>query len=76
MKMITINVDYEVYQEFQNFGQKCGKSASELIRDAMDHYRQENIPQATSIFDGEPLEAGKQIKPLSEDDDLLGEMLS
>lgn len=75
MKTITIHVPEETYRMFQKEAAKANKSASELIRNAMDEYREQHFIRSGSIFDGKPADVGEVLKPLSPDDDLLEEML-
>ena len=39
MKAVTIHLEESVYYEFQTLARKSKRSASELIREAMDLYR-------------------------------------
>ncbi|TVR57318.1 MAG: CopG family transcriptional regulator [Spirochaetaceae bacterium] len=75
MKTITIHVAEDTYAAFQERARKGGASASELIREAMSEYAARHFPTGTSIFDHAPAKAGKAIRPLERDDDLLEEML-
>jgi Arc/MetJ-type ribon-helix-helix transcriptional regulator len=76
MKMITINVEEQVYRRFQDTAARGHRSASELIREAMVEYAGRMIPQERSIFDDPPARVGTIYDLAAEDDDLLGEMLS
>lgn len=75
MKTITINVSESVYQEFQTFAQKMDRKASELIREAMEAYRQTHMQRRTSLRDLRPISVGGPIAPITRDEDILGEML-
>ncbi len=76
MKTITINVSEPVYEEFQQHAKLVDRKAAELIREAMDIYRRQNIQRRTSLWDRRPAaNVGGAIRPLDRDDDLLGEML-
>jgi predicted transcriptional regulator len=75
MKTITINVSEQVYSEFQDFAQRHGRPASELIREAMESYRATVIRGRSSIAGVMPLDLGEVLAPLDADDDLLDEML-
>jgi len=46
-----------------------------LIREAMEMYRQVHIQRRTSLRDIRPASVGGPIRPVTGDDDLLGEML-
>jgi hypothetical protein len=75
MKHITINVSEPVYEDFQLFAKKVHRKTSELIREAMDLYRQQRIQRQTSLRNRRPANVGGPIRPISTEDDLLGEML-
>jgi hypothetical protein len=75
MKTITINVSEPVYREFQQRASRLDRTASELIREAMESYLRERRGGAHSILDLPPLDLGKMKKPLSAKDDLLSGML-
>jgi predicted transcriptional regulator len=76
MRVVTINVDEPVYARFRSYAERSGRSAAELIRDAMAEYEALHIPRRTSIFDGEAHSVGSVLRDLTADDDLLDEMLS
>lgn len=75
MKTITIHVSETTYRMFQESAKMSGKSASELIRDAMEEYNRVHLSLRGSIFDQQGADAGKVFHQLTDDDDLLGEML-
>jgi hypothetical protein len=75
MKTITINVSEPVYEEFRRASQNQGRPTSELIREAMEHYRREHLRPRTDLKDFRPRSAGGVLKPLTRDDDLLAESL-
>jgi hypothetical protein len=74
MKTITLNVSELAYEEFQSFARKADRKASELIREAMELYRQLHMQRSTSLRDRRPISVGGPIQPISADDDILGEM--
>jgi len=74
MKTVTINVSEPVYEDFQNFAKRVDRKASELIREAMELYRQTHMQRRTSLRDRRPVSVGGPIRPLTSDDDLLEEM--
>ena len=76
MRMITINVDEDVYRRIQTQALRRGTSASELIREAMHRYDTEELQPARSIFEDEPVRVGTIHHDLGAEDDLLDEMLS
>ena len=75
MKTITINVSEPVYRDFQRFAKARDQTASELIRAAMEEFRERRIARSTTLADLNPVSVGRVLKPLSTGDDLLGEML-
>ena len=76
MKTITINVSEPVYNEFKEHAKKTDRKTSELIREAMERYRDAQLVGKASIRNLPPLDGGKVLAPLTDKDDLLGEMLS
>jgi hypothetical protein len=75
MKTISVNVSEPVYEDFMEHAQRTDRTAAELIREAMDLFRNERIHPRTSLAALKPLNLGKTLRPLSRQDDLLGEML-
>ena len=75
MKAITINVDDGVYQDFSREAQRLKRPTAELIRQAMERFREQRLIRRTSLRDIRPYDAGGAVKPLTSDDDILGEMV-
>ena len=75
MKTITINVSEPVYREFQAYAKKHDRTASELVRQAMEEFRLTHLRPAGSLRDVHPVSVGKVLRPLVQGDDLLEEML-
>jgi hypothetical protein len=75
MKTISVNVSGLVYQDFIKHARRTDRTAAELIREAMDLFRNERIRPRTSLAALKPLDLGRTLRPLSSRDDLLGEML-
>ena len=75
MKAITINVDDGVYQDFSREAQRLKRPTAELIRQAMERFREQRLVRRTSQRDIRPYDAGGAVKPLTSDDDILGEMV-
>lgn len=75
MKTITVNVSEPVYRDFQEHARVNDRTTSELIREAMELYRDQHIRSRTNLRDLRPLSLGKVLKPLGPEDDLLEEML-
>jgi hypothetical protein len=75
MKTISVNVSEPVYEDFMEHARRTDRPAAELIREAMDLFRNERIRPRTSVAALKPLNLGKTLRPLSSRDDLLEEML-
>jgi len=75
MKTITLNVSESVYEEYRQYAVKVERKASELIREAMELYRQQHMQRRTSLRDRRPVSVGGPIQAITADDDLLGGML-
>lgn len=75
MKTITVNVSEPVYEDFQQYATKVHRKASELIREAMELYRQQHIQRRTSLRDRRPASVGGPIRAITSEDDILGDML-
>ena len=75
MKTISVNVSEPVYEDFMEHAQRTDRTAAELIREAMDLFRNQRIRPRTSLATLKPLNLGKSLHPLTKRDDLLREML-
>jgi len=75
MKTITINVSEPAYREFQNHAREMDRTAAELIREAMEEFRQRHMVRKASLRDVRPVSVGGPVAALVADDDLLGEMV-
>jgi hypothetical protein len=75
MKTITIHVSEPVYEEFREHARKVDRNESELILEAMDLYREIHIQRRTSLRNRKPASVGGPMSPITEEDDILGEML-
>jgi predicted transcriptional regulator len=75
MKTITVNVSEPLYVEFQEYAKRHDRTTAELIREAMEAYRQRWEERRGSVRDLSPLDLGEVRRPLEHDDDLLAEML-
>ena len=51
------------------------RTASELIRQAMEEFRERTIVRATTLADVSPASVGRVLAPMRPGDDLLAEML-
>lgn len=76
MKTITINVSEPVYEEFRSHAKRVDRKASELIREAMETYRQMHMQRRTSLRNRHPASVGGPVKLIEANDDIMGEMLS
>lgn len=75
MKTITINVSEPTYRIFQEYARDRDRTASELIREAMELYKTEKIDRKTSLRDLHPFSVGKILKPVTAREDYLEEMM-
>jgi Arc/MetJ-type ribon-helix-helix transcriptional regulator len=75
MKTITVNVSEPIYEEFRRHAKKTDRKASELIREAMELYRQQHMQRRTSLRDRRPVSVGGPILAITAEDDVLGGML-
>jgi predicted CopG family antitoxin len=76
MNTITVDVPDPVYRDLQDYAKRVDRPVSELIREAMELYRDLKIGRKRmSLLDMPSFSVGKILKPLGPDDDLLGEML-
>jgi hypothetical protein len=75
MKAITLNVSEPVYADFQRFAQEQDRPTSELLREAMELYRQTKIRPVKSLRDLKPSSAGALLQPWSSRGDLLSDFL-
>lgn len=71
MKTITINVSEPVYVDFKRFAKENDRTTSELIREAMDQYRDKKIQRSSSIVQSQPAHVGNILKPWKSREDLL-----
>ncbi|HEX5219475.1 MAG TPA: hypothetical protein VFZ59_07895 [Verrucomicrobiae bacterium] len=75
MKTISVNVSEPVYEDFMQHAQRTDRTAEELIREAMELFRNQRIRPRTSLVTLKPLNLGKTLRPLTSRDDLLRGML-
>jgi hypothetical protein len=76
MKTITINVSEPVYAEFRAASRSMGRPTAELIREAMELYRQERLKPRRDLTGFRPRSAGRVLEDLGAHDDLLEDMLA
>ena len=75
MKTITINVSEPVYREYQEYAKVHDRTASELIRQAMEEFLTLKMSRKTSMRDLRPISLGKILGNTMSREDLLPEML-
>jgi hypothetical protein len=75
MKQVTINVSEPVYRIFQEYARSQDRTASEIIREAMELYRVEKIEKKNSIQDLYPVSVGKILQQAEGREDYLDEMI-
>ena len=77
MKPITINVSESTYREFKEYARRHDRKTAELIREAMELYREKKIQDsgATSLRALRPESLGKILQPMNSEDNLLDEMI-
>jgi len=60
MRAVTIHVDEPVYRDFQRLSRRAKRSTSDLIREAMENYRQKFSPVRIPLWQAaEPASVGK-----------------
>lgn len=76
MKVITVNVSESTYREFQAYAKRQDRKTAELIREAMELYREKKIDESASrsLRELQPVSLGRVLAPLEDGDDILGEM--
>jgi hypothetical protein len=75
MKAITINVSEPVYADFQRYAEQQDRPASELIREAMEAYRQSRIRPARSLRERRPASVGSVLQRWTGRQDLVDVLL-
>jgi hypothetical protein len=78
MKPITVNVSEPTYRDFQDYARRKDRKTSELIREAMELYREQHIRDSgtRSLQELRPRSLGEVLRPLGGDDDVLDEMVN
>lgn len=77
MKPITVNVSETTYSEFKRYAKRQDRKTAEIIREAMEFYREKKIHDSASrsLRELQPISLGTIIAPLDGGDDILGEMV-
>jgi len=77
MKAVTIHLDESAYRDFQQRAKKQRRTTSDLIREAMDLYRQRSKPPRLPLSQSAPpASVGAILAPWSSRADLLEDFLS
>ncbi len=63
METVTLSVSEPVDADFQRYAQEQDRPTSELLREAMELYRQAKIRPATSLKDLKPSSVGTVLQP-------------
>ncbi|MGJ3241457.1 MAG: ribbon-helix-helix protein, CopG family [Opitutales bacterium] len=74
MKPITLYVSEPTYRAFKEAARRQDRTASELIREAMEAYRQQWTTPTQGLEELSALSVGTVRRALGPDDDLLEEM--
>lgn len=75
MKTITVNVSEPVYQDFQRHAETTDRTTSELIREAMEEYRDRKLRRRGNLASLPSYSLGRIRRGLRKSDELLEEML-
>jgi predicted transcriptional regulator len=73
MRTITIKVSEPVYRDFQEYARQHDRTASEIIREAMEDFRSRRIQPQTSLKEVRPVSVGRVLRPFTGADDFLDE---
>lgn len=75
MKAITINVSEPVYADFQRYAEQLDRPTSELIREAMEIYRQTRIRPIRSLREIRPASIGAVLQPWTSRGELVDDLM-
>jgi predicted transcriptional regulator len=75
MKTITINVSEPVYRDFRRHAETTDRTASELIREAMEEYRDRKLRRGGTLAGLPTYSLGRTRRGLRKSEELLDEML-
>jgi Arc/MetJ-type ribon-helix-helix transcriptional regulator len=75
MKTITVSVSDPVYEDFREYARKVDRKASELIKEAIELYREQHMQRRTSLRHRHPASVGGPIQAITGEDCILGEMI-
>lgn len=78
MTAITIDIPEEELQAIEEFAKKTSRATADVVREAIADFRKKRIStkRPISVLEIPSHSVGKILRPLSPDDDILGEMLS
>ena len=77
MKAVTVHLDENIYRDFQQQARKQRRTASELIREAMESYHRRIKPARAPLSESPaPASVGSVRQPWSSRADLLDDFLS
>lgn len=77
MKVVTVHLDENIYRDFQQQARKQRRTASELIREAMEIYRQRLKPARAPLSESPaPASVGQVRQTWSSRAELLDDFLS
>jgi hypothetical protein len=75
MKTITVNVSEPTYRDFQRHAETTDRTTAELIREAMEEYRDRKLRRGGSLSTLPSYSLGRIRRGLRKSDELLEEML-
>lgn len=75
MKAITVNVSEPVYADFQRYAEQQDRPTSELIREAMEAYRQARIRPVRSLREIRPASVGAVLQPWTSRSELVDDLM-
>ena len=67
-------VDEPVYRDFREYARQHDRTASEIIREAMEDFRSRKIRRPTSLMDIRPVSVGRVLQPFKGSEDMLEEL--
>jgi predicted transcriptional regulator len=77
MKSVTVHLDEKIYRDFQQQARKQSRTASELIREAMEQYRQRLKPARAPLSESPaPASVGRVRQTWSSRAELLDDFFS
>ena len=74
MKMISVHVSVEAYEEFKRYGRQRGRAVAELVREAMDNYVDQKIRPSKKLV-GLPTTSQPRLKKRWTREEIQEEMI-